>query len=166
MINGFRRMLALLLACALSFGTLLPAVAYAEEVGTEVQVIAEDFAGDNVLPPEDQNQADACAEGHSWEDADCITPKTCTVCGTAEGEPLGHDWTDADCSAAKHCTVCGTTEGEALGHSWEEAEGVNVCAVCGSEAEIQQAEQIEQTEPVTAEKVEAVDSEKIDVTEE
>ena len=29
----------------------------------------------------------------------------------------GHNWNDATCTVAKTCSVCGTTEGEALGHS-------------------------------------------------
>ena len=27
---------------------------------------------------------------HSWKDADCLNPKTCTVCGKTEGSALGH----------------------------------------------------------------------------
>lgn len=32
------------------------------------------------------------ATGHQWKDATCTTPKTCTVCGATEGEPLGHNF--------------------------------------------------------------------------
>lgn len=43
-----------------------------------------------------------CAEGeHVWKDATCTEPKTCTVCGETEGEPLGHDFAD------NVCTRCG-----------------------------------------------------------
>jgi hypothetical protein len=31
---------------------------------------------------------------HSWVDADCTTPKTCSICGKTEGEALGHDYGD------------------------------------------------------------------------
>ncbi len=30
------------------------------------------------------------APGHSWVDADCDTPKTCSVCSATEGSALGH----------------------------------------------------------------------------
>ena len=57
------------------------------------------------------------ALGHSWQDATCITPKTCLVCGEVEGEALGHSWQDATCTAPKTCSACNATEGEALGHT-------------------------------------------------
>lgn len=31
-----------------------------------------------------------CGCDHSWEEATCTTPKTCTDCGETEGEPAGH----------------------------------------------------------------------------
>ena len=65
--------------------------------------------------------------GHSWVDADCDTPKTCSVCGTTEGEALGHTWVDANCTTAKTCSVCHITEGEALGHSYVDG----ICSSCG-----------------------------------
>jgi hypothetical protein len=36
------------------------------------------------------------------------------------GEALGHTWVDADCDTPKTCSVCSATEGEALGHSYGE----------------------------------------------
>ena len=48
--------------------------------------------------------------GHVWQEATCTDPKTCTVCGTTEGEPLGHDWVEQkDGSLA--CSRCDATEG-------------------------------------------------------
>ena len=46
---------------------------------------------------------------HNWEDATCITAKTCKTCGTTEGEPLGHTPAedDGDCTTEVKCTVCG-----------------------------------------------------------
>lgn len=38
----------------------------------------------------DDNETEAL--GHSWVDATCTTPKTCSRCGETEGLPLGHDW--------------------------------------------------------------------------
>ncbi|MBQ9145461.1 MAG: hypothetical protein IJX70_03240, partial [Clostridia bacterium] len=71
--------------------------------------------------------------GHTWVDADCDTPKTCSVCGETEGEALGHAWVDADCDTPKTCSVCGETEGEALGHDWNDATctAPKTCSVCG-----------------------------------
>lgn len=31
-----------------------------------------------------------CILGHEWQDATCTEPKTCSVCGSTEGEALGH----------------------------------------------------------------------------
>ena len=43
---------------------------------------------------------EVAAPGHSWVDADCDTPKTCSVCSATEGEALGHSFTEGK------CTVC------------------------------------------------------------
>ncbi len=100
-----------------------------------------------------------CACEHDWEDADCVTPKTCSECDETEGAPLGHSWmaatceapktcencgetegearphefSDATCDTAKTCTVCGLTEGDALGHQWLDAtyDTPTTCEVCG-----------------------------------
>jgi len=52
-----------------------------------------------------------------WEDATCLLPKTCAICGATEGEPAGH--IDEDNNAV--CDVCDMmtrplTAGEALGY--------------------------------------------------
>lgn len=75
---------------------------------------------------------------HVWVDADCTTPKTCSVCGAVEGEALGHTEEilaakDATCDEAgltegKKCSVCGKilvaqNEVEALGHKDEDMNG-------------------------------------------
>ncbi len=60
----------------------------------------------------------ACGCKHEWAEADCDTPKTCTLCGETEGEPLQHQWKDATCLEPKTCTLCNKTEGEALGHAF------------------------------------------------
>lgn len=75
----------------------------------------------------------ACGCKHeTWNDADCVTPKTCAECGETEGAPLGHTWAAATCETAKTCTECGTVEGEALGHSWVDAvcDAPKTCTVC------------------------------------
>ena len=78
---------------------------------------------------------DECeVNGHTFKNATCTNPKTCSVCGATEGEALGHTWTDATCDAPKTCSVCKATEGEALGHTWVDAtcETPKTCSVCGA----------------------------------
>lgn len=53
---------------------------------------------------------------HKWNEATCETPKTCSICGKTEGDPLGHKWEKATCETPKTCSICGKTEGESLGH--------------------------------------------------
>ncbi len=48
------------------------------------------------------------AKGHTWQDADCTTPKTCSVCGATEGEELGHSFTDYKSNGDATCTADGT----------------------------------------------------------
>ena len=36
--------------------------------------------------------------GHSWMDANCEEPQTCSRCGETEGEALGHDFADGTCA--------------------------------------------------------------------
>ncbi len=78
------------------------------------------------------------ALGHSWIDADCDTPKTCSVCGETEGEALGHTYDNA-CDA--DCNVCGATRTPA-DHKYVESivaaancgyDGMakHTCSVCG-----------------------------------
>lgn len=74
------------------------------------------------------------ALGHTWVDATCAEPKTCSVCGEIEGETLAHTWVEATCAKAKHCSVCGEIEGEPLEHTLTEAnyQQAAACEVCGA----------------------------------
>lgn len=67
----------------------------------------------------------ACGCEHEWQEATCLTPKTCTLCQEVEGEALGHSWKDATCTAPKTCEACQETEGSSLGHAYGEEEMVN-----------------------------------------
>ena len=71
--------------------------------------------------------------GHKWEDATCTEPKTCSACGEIEGSPLGHQWILATCTEPKYCSVCKETDGQALGHKWDDATCTEpkTCSVCG-----------------------------------
>ena len=53
-----------------------------------------------------------CSHEHTWADATCTAPKTCTECGEAEGETLEHTWKEATYWEAKTCSECGATEGD------------------------------------------------------
>ncbi len=48
------------------------------------------------------------ATGHTWVNATCITPKTCSVCGAIEGEATGHNYnavvTPPTCAEAGYTT--------------------------------------------------------------
>ena len=43
---------------------------------------------------------------------------------TTTVDALGHTWTDATCTAPKTCSVCGATEGAAIGHAYDMTTGV------------------------------------------
>ncbi len=102
----------------------------------------------------------ACGCEHQWENATCLAPKTCSLCGDTEGELAKHEFTeatctepktcivckqtlgkakghnlqDATCTSPETCTDCSFTTGEALGHNWEPAtyEKPSTCSVCGA----------------------------------
>ena len=56
-----------------------------------------------------------CFHSHTWVEATCTSPKTCTECGEIEGEPAGHKWIEATCLTAKTCEVCGETPASPCG---------------------------------------------------
>ncbi len=70
---------------------------------------------------------DGNAKGHTFADATCTAPQTCTVCGATQGNAKGHKWTDATCKAPKTCSVCAATEGNVADHKYEN----DVCVYCG-----------------------------------
>ena len=98
--------------------------------------------------------------GHTWTDATCTAPKTCSACGATEGEPKGHTWIDATCTAPKTCSACGATEGSAKGHTWADAttEAPKTCTVCGT------TEGEPETEPSTEPETESPTEESSDVS--
>ena len=70
---------------------------------------------------------------HSWKDATCSAPKTCSKCGATEGNAAGHSWKDATCTAPNICSTCGATGGNSYGHLWERATCTTpkTCVECG-----------------------------------
>ena len=69
---------------------------------------------------------------HSWKNATCTAPKTCSKCGVSEGNAAGHSWKDATCTAPKTCSKCGATEGNSIGHNWRNASCTTpkTCSIC------------------------------------
>ena len=74
------------------------------------------------------------AHVHTWVEATCTEPKTCSGCGATEGTVSGHDWLDSTCTTPKTCSVCGTTSGPPKGHKWTMAtcEAPMTCSTCGA----------------------------------
>ncbi len=83
-------------------------------------------------PTETPTTPTACS--HSYKDATCTAPKTCTKCGATNGSAAGHSYKDATCTAPKTCSTCGVTEGKANGHSWTDATCIapTTCNTCGA----------------------------------
>lgn len=88
----------------------------------------------------DSYTEEASPKGHTWVDATCTEPKTCSVCNATEGEANGHSWVDATCTEPKTCSVCNATEGEANGHTPADAVRENEvpasCSAAGSYDEV------------------------------
>ena len=76
--------------------------------------------------------------GHDWDDATCLTPKTCKICSAIEDSDLVHipNADDGDCTTEVTCSVCGevTTEANAS-HTGGIATCTNLakCSVCDKE---------------------------------
>ena len=78
-----------------------------------------------------KNVVDIAALGHTWSDATCEAPKTCSVCNATEGAKLGHSYetvvtvpTCVDKGYTTYtCATCGDNyvadEVSALGHNYE-----------------------------------------------
>ena len=76
---------------------------------------------------------------HSYTEATCVKPKTCTKCGAISGTALGHTYSNATCTTPQTCKTCGATAGSAAGHKWKgatctEPEHCTVCEETGAEA--------------------------------
>ena len=83
---------------------------------------------------------------HSWIEADCLNPKTCSSCGKTQGEALGHDFGEwyetepATCMAEgekrQDCTRCGYYETRmifVIDHVYENG----ACTMCGKAEEVE-----------------------------
>ncbi len=63
--------------------------------------------------------------------AEGVMDLKCVYCGTESTEPIpanGHSFSNATCTTPATCSTCGATEGEALAHDYFE----DVCLNCGA----------------------------------
>lgn len=69
--------------------------------------------------------------GHSWGDATCTVPMTCSRCEKTNGTALGHDWGNPTCTTPRSCCVCFDVDpnSKPLGHSFVNGE----CMICGAD---------------------------------
>ena len=73
------------------------------DIVTVAQTVTGEWRSITYKSIELAKEKNACqANGHTWVDATCTEPKTCSVCGTTEGNRLAH--TDADKDHT--CDVC------------------------------------------------------------
>ena len=63
---------------------------------------------------------------HTFSDATCLTPKTCSDCGATQGTVIDHIWIDATCTKPKTCLNCGLTVGGVLRHTYSNG----YCSTC------------------------------------
>ena len=70
---------------------------------------------------------------HQWNEATCVMPMNCSLCGEVQGKMLEHIWRNATCESPVMCERCGATAGDALEHIWIDATTTipKHCAICG-----------------------------------
>lgn len=112
-------------------------------------VIALVAAGSFIFGSRDNGTAQGNASAnhtHSWEEATCMAPKSCTVCGETSGSPVNHQWQGATCTDPETCVLCGQTNGGAIGHQWQDAtyDAPKTCSVCSATEGVSLKDQAEQ----------------------
>lgn len=113
-----QKIMTLLLSfCLVSALTACSGNAPAQEPSGSERSAAEASAQEKA----EEAEEDPCKDGHTWTDATCTKPRTCSVCGKTEGEPLGHEWQEGtpNFQQAKTCTRCKETEGDPLKAEFE-----------------------------------------------
>ena len=88
---------------------------------------------------ESDKKSECELNGHTFANATCTSPKTCSVCGATDGEALGHtpNEDDGDCTTAILCKVC--TEVTSAGKASHDSEADDgdcttaiTCSECGT----------------------------------
>ena len=77
------------------------------------------------------NTAHTC----DYDAATCLVAEICKLCGaTKEGSTtIDHTWVDASCTAPKTCSVCYTTEGDKLAHTYGD-DGKCACGITNGQS--------------------------------
>ena len=101
-----------------------------QTTGEDLLTDATDFTDATAEPT--SVSPDSCA--HTYKDATCAAPKTCSKCGATEGSALAHNYKPATCAAPETCSVCGATKGSATPHNWNAATcaAPKTCTQCGA----------------------------------
>ncbi len=88
----------------------------------------------NTAPQEDPKETAPADKSHThtWAEATCTTPKTCTECKETSGSPLKHKVVEASCTAGKHCTLCNKSYSEPLGHKFVN----DTCKTCQQKVDL------------------------------
>lgn len=88
-----------------------------------------------------------CCLSHTWIEASCTAPRTCSKCGETEGEPVEHQWQEATCTAPSTCAGCGETRRVKRPHKFGKEEILNpnyvectatfvkTCEQCGEQSQ-------------------------------
>lgn len=87
-------------------------------VNAKGKVVAKK-TGTAVITAQIGNQNCTCkiiVKKHTYENATCTQPKTCSRCKKTSGIALGHDYQNATCTLPQTCRRCGDTLGNPLGH--------------------------------------------------
>jgi len=97
-----------------------------------IAIAAVFFLLGKYIPANKANKPEESACAHVWVAANCVTPKTCSICGEISGSPIGHEWTAATCTSPKTCIVCGEVSGTVLEHKWLDAtySSPKTCSIC------------------------------------
>ena len=104
---------------------------------TGIRTYTADFSVDWAVDKTTEDTIAVDANAHTWTNATCTAPKTCSVCGATDGEALGHTpGAEATCTDPQKCTVCQAELASAKGHT-PGAEATcttaQTCTVCGTE---------------------------------
>ena len=133
LISASLHIIAILLLCSIALtGCLGTASAFPGQSDMNGEYLTPDTPQD-FISENTQSQTTTTAHEHTFSDATCTLPKTCSVCGASEGEPLEHNWNKATCITPATCSVCGEVDGIANGHSWKPATCSTpiICDACG-----------------------------------
>ena len=84
---------------------------YYDSVNKNTQERIDEFRSDYQVAMERKKLE---PNGHEWQEATCLEPRKCSICGATEGEIGEHSWQEATYEHPKTCSTCGMTEGKPL----------------------------------------------------